>query len=378
MSSNSNFINNSDNAGWTEVRSKNLIKKCADKNTSEPVSVTQVPAIPVPVTQVPVNPVPQVPVNPAPQGPVNPAPQVPVNPAPQVPVNPVPVNPDQMNQPPFMTNGQLDWWSNIFQYLKIHKSLVENQIQYVSYELQFPYWLRGKPMYEKDNLINENLYILIDKILLSKKTELVNNNKWVDTINPRKITGMILEAYNMNQKLNFLNNFVLLSKEVEDSCEVLFEKASSVELPKNTVSTVQEINVEVPKEELSKEKVSNNNENNTDKKFSYNERVEHKQSLLAAQEIFFESCILSEANIVSLKENITSIKNWSGIVNTIQLSDDEIKIKNYSFSKKHFLKNSWFKNRLMEKYCSLFGFNNVNLVLPTNMSNALIIEGSVS
>jgi len=375
MSSNSNFINNSDNAGWTEVRSKNLIKKCADKNTSDPVvqaAVTQAPVTQAPVTQAPVN---QAPVNQAPvtQAPVTQAPvtQAPVTLAPvtQVPINTIPVI-----QPFFMENGQLDWWHNLLHCLKINKALVDNQIQYVSSELQFPVWLRGKPMQEKNNLINENLYNVIDKMLFGMKEELVNNNKWIDTINPRKITGMIIEAYDMIQKLNFLNNYVLLSKEVKDSCQVLFEKSISIEVQTNTVS-----NVELPKDKVSnaEEKETHNNENNIDKKFSYSERVEHKQSLLAAQETFFESCILSESDILSLKENISSIKNWSGVVNTIQLSDDEIKIKNYSFSKKHFLKNSWFKNRLMEKYCSLFGFNNVDLVLPTNKSNVLIIEGSV-
>ena len=298
-----------------------------------------------------------------------------------------------MNQTFNMENGQFDWWYNLFHCLKINKALIDNQIQYVSYELQFPLWLRGKSIPEKDNLINENLYILIDKMLLSMKEELVNNNKWVDTINPRKITGMIVEVYNMNQKLNLLNNSIMLSKEIQDSCEVLFEKASNVEVTKDEVSTIkvqkEEVStikvqkdevstIKVQKEEVSKEKETPNSENNTDKKFSYNERVEHKQSLLAAQEKFFESCILSEAEILSLKENISPIKNWSGVVNTIQLSDDEIKIKNYSFSKKHFLKNSWFRNRLMEKYCNLFGFNNVDLVLPNNKANVLIIEGSVA
>lgn len=414
MSSKSNIINDS-STGWTTVRSKNLIKKISSRTNSpepqdfqpvvenmlEPIEkmlgsvenvlepVEKMPRLvenvpkpvenaPEPVENVP-EPVENVP------GSVENTPEPVKNvPGPvSVPVqnfSPIPMSPI------FQSNG--DWWQNMFEFLKVQKSMLDNNIQYIGYELQFPSWLRGKSPIDKDKLVNDNLYNLIEKMLPIIKDEIVKSNKWVDTINSRKITGMFVESFNIGERINLLYNPDELTKNVKESCEVLFQKTITVENDVDYTKKTQSDFTKDKKTPSTKEVKDDSTESNSKKndysksdvenisKFSYDERVDHKKSLLAAQEKFFESCILSSENVKSFKENIEPIPNWSGTVNSINLSNDDIKIDKYSFSKKHFLKNSWFRNRLMEKYCKLFDFDTVELILPKGNSNVLIIQGS--
>jgi hypothetical protein len=284
----------------------------------------------------------------------------------------------------FANNQQIDWWQNVYELAKAQKSIIDNQFQYVSFEMQFPVWLRGKSSEEKQKYVGNNIYALIDKMLINMKDNLVTSNRWVETINPRKVSGMIIGAHNLNENIALMYNADELSKNVTEACNVLYEETIKVtEKPENIPVHIEKNQDTSEKKEINVVKKNNNESTNStmnsddQKKFSYEERVDHKQALIKAQEKFFEMCVLSDANVESFKENIAPIKKWSGIVNTIHLSNDEIKIEKYSFSKKHFLKNSWFRNRLMEKYCNLFGFNNVELILPKTNSNVLIIEGSM-
>jgi hypothetical protein len=387
MSSKSNIINDSSSTGWTTVRSKNLIKKISSRtNSPEPqdfqpvvenvpvegVPVENVPVKDVPVENVPVVNVPVVNLS-APVQNVS-VPNVLVPNVSTIPMTPV-----------FQTN--YDWWQNVYELLKIQKSVLDNNIQYIGNELQFPSWLRGKSPIDKDRLVNDSLYNLIEKMLPIMKEELSKSNKWVDTINSRKITGMIVESFNIGERINLLFNSNELTTNVKESCEILFQKkitdenknestkTSHNDSSECTISDTKGVTTDTTKDNSKKnDYIESKGENIS--KFSYDERVDHKKSLLAAQEKFFESCILSNENVKSFKENIEPIPKWSGTVNSINLSNDEINIDKYSFSKKHFLKNSWFRNRLMEKYCKLFDFDTVELILPKGNSNMLIILGS--
>ena len=363
MSSNSDFINDTCDSGWTTVRSHKLIKKCINENTnsvneSKSTSPTNemISASPTNETNSasPVNET-----NSASTNETNSSPPI-INPS----IPPV-------NTFGFKNNFPIvgDWWQSYFEFLKVQKNIIENNLQYLSKELLLPPWLRGKTLEDKNNLINNSLYILIGKMLIGIKNEIVMKNKWVDTINPNKITGMIIEKHDLTEKIAIFYNSIELTNKIKESCELLFEDFYKNE--KKFSTNEKKSSTNETKSETSKEIII---QSKTDKKFSYDERVEHKQALIAAQEKFFEACVLSEKDVISFKENINSFTSWTGTVNTINLSNDEIKIGKYSFSKKHFLENSWFKERLMEKYCNLFTFKTAKLIITKNV---LIIQGTV-
>jgi len=377
--SQSDIINDS-TTGWNTVRSKNFIKNCSRPNS--------------PVIQIPNSPVLQ---SASPTFPVNQdAPHI-FNDTPPNSKNTNPVvipnsNPTshEASKTIQIINSSSDPWQNMLDFSRMSKSIIDNQINYLSYELQFPLWLRGKSPLEKDCLSNNTIYLTIDKILIGMKDEFMKIYKYeLKTTDAKKITDIIIKNLNINEKLNLISNLVDLSKKIKEVCEIEFATSDEIKTEiktvvktiksntekTNTSNTDQTTNSNTDKTTSSnpKEEVSNSD---VTKKFSYDERVEHKKALITAQEKFFETCILSNEKVIEFKENINSLKDWSGTVNTVNLSNDEIKIDNYTFSKKHFLKNSWFRNRLMEKYCNLFEFQEIFLVLPSGKSNLLIIEGS--
>jgi len=378
MSSNSNFINDSDTNVWTTVRTKKFIEKCNSRtgspvlqdtivdSKSDVIEKSVIVEKPILVEKPIVVEKPIIVEKPtvhdsmiAKESSVTDTHSI------KIPLAIPQSTPNTQNIP--LTGNVQDWWSNMLEVSKINKTILDNQINYLTQEIQFPLWLRGKSLFEKDNLVKENIYNLVGNMINNIKDELISANKFVDTINPRKITGMIIENNNLYENMKILYNSEELLNNVKESCEILYHES---------VKCQTKINIDNTDISLTKEK-EQTVENKSEKQFSYDERVEHKKALLTAQEKFFEMCVLSDENVLAFKENISPIKDWSGIVNTIHISNDEIKVDKYSFSKKHFLKNTWFRNRLMEKYIKLFGFESADIILPKANSNVLIIEGTV-
>ena len=92
--------------------------------------------------------------------------------------------------------------------------------------------------------------------------------------------------------------------------------------------------------------------------FTFEQREEHKAALHAAQEKFYDMCKPNEDEANDLKEKVKPLTNWEDCIKRINVSDDAIVIDDkYTFSKKHFLNNTWFQKRMKKDYGKMYEMN---------------------
>ena len=120
-----------------------------------------------------------------------------------------------------MPTARFNNWENTLENLRIQYGLIKHSIKLVEYEMGFPPELRGKTPEEKDDIISKTVYDITVEHLTRYKPVLINCKKWVDTIKPTKITGMILENCTLKEKYQRSSNKDEICKLVMQACDVL-------------------------------------------------------------------------------------------------------------------------------------------------------------
>jgi hypothetical protein len=104
------------------------------------------------------------------------------------------------------------------------------------------------------------------------------------------------------------------------------------------------------------------NQNKDKSKFGFNKNVPEvskssknkMEALFKVQDNLIRDCLPSKKDIEEIKLSLSCVSNWEGKKIYINTSSDELKIhhkdKDYTFSKKQFLKNNKFKFNLIKKY----------------------------
>lgn len=277
-----------------------------------------------------------------------------------------------------------DQWEIAFEFLKVQQTILTNSLNVVSNELKYPYFLRGKSDEQRNIEINDRLYKIVDDILIKIKDARVKENKWIDIMTPGKITGMIISSDDMHSRIKLLTNISEITNQINESCDILFQenkktikivasdikksdsdikKSAPVDIKKSTPSAdIKKTDAVPQKKEPVPEKITSSSQKNDDspKIFTIDERIDHKKNLVAGQEVFFKSCLPTEDEVEKIKEIIKTNKNWSGYVHKIDISEDEIKINNHSFSKKQYINNVFFQKRLKTKFYQIFNPKNIS------------------
>jgi hypothetical protein len=228
----------------------------------------------------------------------------------------------------------------------------------------FPPELRGKTPEEKDDIISKTVYDITVEHLAKIKPVLINYKKWVDTIKPTKITGMILENCTLKEKCERASNKEEVCKLVMEACDVLYDaftpstqKTKIVPIPISSSTIKKEITItQEPVSVASASSVKPKEQH--DVTFTFEQRTEHKAALHAAQEKFYDMCKPNEDEANDLKEKIKPLSDWEDCIKRINVSDDAIVIEDkYTFSKKHFLNNTWFIKRMKKDYGKMYEMN---------------------
>jgi hypothetical protein len=153
---------------------------------------------------------------------------------PVTPIKPIePVNsvlPAVLPALPYMsafTHTRTNNWENALEQLEIQYGLIKHSIKLLKNELTYPLELRGKTPEEKEHIISTTVYNIVVDHLAKIKQVLLNCNKWVDTINPRKITGMLLENKTLKEKYILSTKKEEICKLVMEGCYVLYYASKS-------------------------------------------------------------------------------------------------------------------------------------------------------
>lgn len=84
----------------------------------------------------------------------------------------------------------------------------------------------------------------------------------------------------------------------------------------------------------------------------------YKEALKLAQDICLNFCTPTDEDSNIIGQSIKHVYNWEGYKKKIDLEEDNIKVelldREYSFSKKKFLSNSFFQKMVREKYNDKF------------------------
>jgi hypothetical protein len=284
-------------------------------------------------------------------------------------------------------NSHFNNWENTLENLKIQYELIKHNIKLIEYEMRFPPSLRGRTPEEKDQIISKTVYDITVEHLAKIKPVLINYKKWVDTIKPTKITGMILENCTLKEKCDRASNKEEVCKLVTEACDVLYEAFTSSTQKANPFSTAKPSSTAKPfstakpspptKKEItiteepsifasvasiapiaSIAPVACAIKEKHDVTFTFEQRTEHKAALHAAQEKFYDMCKPNEEEANDLKEKIKPLSDWEDCIKRINVSDDAIVIDDkYTFSKKHFLNNTWFLKRMKKDYGKMYEMN---------------------
>ena len=271
-----------------------------------------------------------------------------------------------------INNQSKDQWDVAFEFLKVQQTILMNSLNVVSNELKFPYFLRGKSDEQRNNEINDRLFKVVNDILIKIKEERQVKNEWIDIMTPGKITGMIIQSEDIQSKIKLMTDISEITTLVNQACDILFKENKTIKIVSDIKKSDSDIKKSVPvdikktdavpqKKEPVAEKTTSSSQNNDDspKIFTIDERIDHKKNLVAGQEVFFKSCLPTEEEVEKIKEIIKTNKNWSGYVHKIDISEDEIKINNHSFSKKQYINNVFFQKRLKTKFYQIFNPKNI-------------------
>ena len=283
------------------------------------------------------------------------------------PTMPPPTMPPPTMQPPMMNTHtsafnmpttRFNNWENTLENLKIQYGLIKHSIKLIEYEMGFPPELRGKFPEEKDDIISKTVYDITVEHLARYKPVLINCKKWVDTIKPTKITGMLLENCTLKEKYQLSTNKDEICKLVMEACDVLYDAFTPTTQKAKPIPIPAKKEITITQEPVSIAPVACATKVQHDVTFTFEQRTEHKAALHAAQEKFYEMCKPDEEEANDLKEKIKPLADWEDCIKRINVSDDAIVIEDkYTFSKKHFLNNTWFLKRMKKDYGKLYEMN---------------------
>ena len=260
-----------------------------------------------------------------------------------------------------MPTARFNNWENTLENLKIQYGLIKHSIKLIEYEMGFPPELRGKTPEEKDEIISKTVYDITVEHLAKIKPVLINCKKWVDTIKPTKITGMILENCTLKEKQQRSSNKDEICKLVMQACDVLYDASTPTTQKAKIVPTPTKKEITITQEPISVASIApvacaTKEQHNIT--FTFEQRTEHKAALHAAQEKFYDMCKPNEEEANDLKEKIKPLSDWEDCIKRINVSDDAIVIEDkYTFSKKHFLNNTWFMKRMKKDYGNMYEMN---------------------
>ena len=128
--------------------------------------------------------------------------------------------------------------------------------------------------------------------------------------------------------------------------------------PKSYLAVVGSNPVVVESKPISQKKVSTSSESDFKILNSKDEQyyIQKNEALLEAQEEFFNECIPTQEKIKEVKI-LLELNNKKALrCNSISLKNDDIKVRGdkFKFSKRHFLQNAFFVNKITREYVNIF------------------------
>jgi hypothetical protein len=367
--------NSNDNEGdWEEQKSKKSKNK--SRSQANPVQVNPVQANPVQINPIQANPV-QVEKTPT----VEPIksespPQVNSIPVEQKPVSII-VNNDEY-QKWFLSMQNVKGNSDMFDHwyhsaLRMHREQAIHLFNMRNF-IQLPTSLKFKNESDQKNEMCFTLGNLINTFQNDFFNELKTQNKFLPSMTVIRLVQIIVGKFTIIQCLEFFNNRNELTNTLKNICEDIYNsenkepktapiesktapiesKTAPIEsapvqpvVNESTTTTVKVVTQPTQKSVWQK-KVTTPVKNDTEY------YLKKTKALMEAQELFFKDCIPSAEKIKEVKATLDLNGKKSVKSNTISLKNDDIKIGTFTFSKRHFLTNAFFVNKVTKEYVNIF------------------------
>ena len=283
----------------------------------------------------------------------------------------------------------MDQWNMAFEIFKmqehIQSKMIKTALETISIELKYPTYLRGKTEEQRHYEINSRIHSCNFNYY-----NIIKNNMKID-ITCEQLTSKVIENLNLDDKIKLSYNQEELKTIVEKICKENSKQIES-ETPVVDKKIDNDDNDDDDKDDDDdddkdddddddetnsiEENTNVDNKSDSTNKFSYEERNKHKRALVEAQEIFMKICTPTDKQITEFKTNISQVKNWQGVIHKIDISNDNLEVDGYTFSKKHYLNNIFFQKRLKTRYYTLFNPKSIGLIFPKNDNKFLTIVGS--
>lgn len=255
-----------------------------------------------------------------------------------------------------------------------------NFLEHFRKEIFNPPMLRFKTDMQKINELGNIIFIFINS-LDTFFSELKTKNKWHPNMTAYKITSMIIETNSIIDCYNLTLNKDLLLNKVKDFCEVIYNQSTEA-VPIHVVAptpVVASTAVVAPTPVVASTHVVAPTPVETKSTKDYKVNQKKNDALLEAQEDFFKLCIPSEEKIKSTKDLLELNPKKAITANTISLEEDTIKKGTYTFSKRHYLGNAFFTNKVIKEYVRIFGDSYwVKLITDLKEPGKLIIRLDVN
>ena len=383
MSSILNTNNNNNEGEWEEQKSKkNKNKNRTQQATS--IQTTPIQAIPVQVEQQTATAEPKVNSIPVEQKTADVKQTVPS----------IFVNNDEY-QKWFLSMQNVKGNNDIFDHwfqsaLRMHREQAIHLYNMRNY-IQLPTSLKFKNEVEQKNEMCFTLGNLINTFQNDFFNELKNQNKFLPTMTIMRLTQIIVNKFTILECLEFFNNKNELTNTLKNICEDIYKsenqgvsetetktaavvsetktaavvtetktpavanetKTAAVVSETKTAAVASETKVKVTTPAWQKKVIVAKPET-TRVKNDTEYYIKKNKALMDAQELFFKDCIPSADKIKDVKALLDLNGKKSVKANTITLKNDEIKIGTFSFSKRHFLTNAFFVNKVTREYVNIF------------------------
>ena len=275
-------------------------------------------------------------------------------------------------------NDMFDHWFHSA--LRIHREQAIHLFNMRNY-IQLPTSLKFKNDSEQRNEMYFTLGNLINTFQNDFFNELKTQNKFLPTMTVIRLVQIIVNKFSIIQCLEFFNNKNELTNTLKNICEEIYKSENQESAPvqpglkesttapvqpvvkESTTTPVQQVVKEsttVPVQQVVKEstkpiqktvwqkKVTTPVKNDTEYYLKKN------KALMEAQELFFKDCVPSAEKIKEVKALLDLNGKKSVKSNTISLKNDDIKIGTFTFSKRHFLTNAFFVNKVTKEYVNIY------------------------
>ena len=263
-------------------------------------------------------------------------------------------------------NDMFDHWYHSA--LRMHREQAIHLFNMRNY-IQLPTSLKFKNESEQKNEMYFTLGNLINTFQIDFFNELKTQNKFLPTMTVVRLVQIIVGKFTIIQCLDFFNNRNELVNTLKNICEDIYNSENVVKestatvMKESTTTPVQPVVKEstVPKEvtqpiqkSVWQKKVNVSKPETVSVKNDTEYYLKKTKALMEAQELFFKDCIPSVEKIKEVKTTLDLNGKKSVKSNTISLKNDEIKIGTFTFSKRHFLTNAFFVNKVTKEYVNIF------------------------